>query len=743
MQQNSNLIDGIITISDKFDINAATSSVEFSPYFGHIGEEYVLSFINLQNVKSITSFTYNTLNATDNKYLSAYYRISRDQSSWTEWKELATVVDDFPIIDSKDKLFLDVKWIRIGSNIVGSLRLLNYSIIGKLERNISDDGVNLRPGNIEVIKPPYIYKVFNINNIEIISSTGIVGVDIKYRYSQDNSRSWSNWEPFTKENITTVRINPIRFFQIEYSITNTSGSNISIQDINLIGDFQNVSKDYFKTNLYGIRDCCQSNLLGIYDTNGNFIPNTNLNNGGGISGGSCDSSNMLSSMTDANKALLYNPYAQGEAINLLSKLSTDAQQIFGFKVFYFVTDADKNGQDHTLNEYQLYNISCKGDIKASVDQNKFPDSQIIMNQFDLNLFESMEVHITKQQFKEVFGPQRRPSKEDFIYFCDINRMFIVDHAQQFRNFNNAAVYYKLILKKYNQKSNVQAGNKEVKNLLNQLTKNSTIDELFGIEQSQDKAAVANKDQFKTLTKDPIRLELLVTIDKELIENSSNIISKSNYDLMSVTQSTTAVTYRNLDSVLKTSGNIGYTIWFSINNYIIDEVYNFFNYYDDTNSIGFKINLSNDNISVVLNSSTYNYNLTGATYSDTIGLDENTWYCYVANIDQRNRKLEQYIYKRNVDVESDASKLNSTILREVYTNTQDIIPVEYELENINGEILGSDMKATNLRMFIDVIPQETHNKILNQNIIRDDSKYLIFADNANMRLVLPNMPLGNE
>src|ERR1035437_10119352 len=291
MQQNSNLIDGIITISDKFDINAATSSVEFSPYFGHIGEEYVRSFINLQNVKSITSFTYNTLNATDNKYLSAYYRISRDQSSWTEWKELATVVDDFPIIDSKDKLFLDVKWIRIGSNIVGSLRLLNYSIIGKLERNISDDGVNLRPGNIEVIKPPYIYKVFNINNIEIISSTGIVGVDIKYRYSQDNSRSWSNWEPFTKENITTVRINPIRFCQIEYSITNTSGSNISIQDINLIGDFQNVSKDYFKTNLYGIRDCCQSNLLGIYDTNGNFIPNTNLNNGGGISGGSCDSSN--------------------------------------------------------------------------------------------------------------------------------------------------------------------------------------------------------------------------------------------------------------------------------------------------------------------------------------------------------------------------------------------------------------------------------------------------------------------
>jgi hypothetical protein len=58
-----------------------------------------------------------------------------------------------------------------------------------------------------------------------------------------------------------------------------------------------------------------------------------------------------------------------------------------------------------------------------------------MNQFDLNLFDTMEAHITKQQFKEIFGPQRRP-KEDF---CNVNRMYQVDHAQQFRSFNNAAL----------------------------------------------------------------------------------------------------------------------------------------------------------------------------------------------------------------------------------------------------------------------------------------------------------------
>lgn len=745
MQQISNTLDGILIISDKFDVNAPTYSVDYTPYFSNISSEYMLSFTNLQGVKKITKFSYDTLGSTDNRYLKAYYRISRNEIEWTQWMELKTIVDNFPIIDPKDPLYLDVKWIREGSNSIGVIKLLEYNIQCELERDVVDgeSAINLKPGESVIMKAPYIYKVFKITDIEIIPNIG-TDVEIKYRFSQDSSRTWSRWEPFTKENITTVRINPIRFFQIEYSITNNSSSNISIQDINLIGDFQNVSQDYFKTNLFGIRECCQSNLFGTYDSNGNFIPNTNLNGGGGISGQSCDpSTGALKPMTDEEKAQLYNPYAQNTAVNLLNKLSSDAQQIFGHKVIYFVTDPDKRGQDHSLNEYQLYNVVCEGEIKVSVEGNNFPDSQIVMNQFDLNLFETMEVHITKQQFKEVFGPQRRPSKEDFLYFCNLNRMYQVDHAQQFRNFNNSAVYYKLILKKYTQKANVQAGNQDIKNTLEQLTNNSTIDQLFGLEQTGDKAAVANKDQFKPLTKDPIRLEYNVEIDKELIENSTSIISKSNYDLSSITMGLSAVKYKNIDPVIKVSDNIGYTIWFNLHNYVMDETYNLFNYYDSVNSLGWRANLINDNIVINLNSSTYSFNLTGTTTPDTIGLEEGVWYCYVLNIDQRDRKLSQYIYKRNVDDESDAQNLSSTVLRQIYKDQMDIVPVEWELEGINGEILASDMKVTNIRLFIDIIPEEEHNKILNQYVIRDDSKYLVFADNANTRLYLPSIPLGNE
>jgi hypothetical protein len=721
-------LDGTINIFDSYDISAPIGLIDSTPIFINIGDEFILSISNIQNLIKFNKFNFEALGITENRLLKTYYRISRDGNKWTDWLDLNSYFDNFPVIDPMESFFIDIKWIRDGDSKIGTIKLIEYNISGKIDRNeVQGDETYLVKSNDKlVIKPPFVYKVFSLSDIEIISSD-LTDVVIKYRISQDNSRSWSNWEFFTKENISTLKISPIRFFQIEYSIENNSSNNFKIYDINLIGDFQNVSKDYFKTNLFGIRECCQSNILGGCDD-------------GGLGVG-CDNDGVNRQLTEEDKKNFFNPYQQNKAIELLSKLTSDAEQIFGHRVLYFATDADKKGQDHILHEYQLYNVVCDGEIKVSVEGNNFPDSQIVMNQFDLNLFETMEVHITKEQFKKTFGPQRRPSKEDFLYFCDLNRMYQVEHAQQFRSFNNAAVYYKLILKKYSQKANVQAGNSTIAEKISQLTKNSTIDELFGIEQSQDKAAVANKDQFKPLTKDPIRMDYYATIDKELIENGSTIISKSNYDLSSVDFLKTAVKYKNIDPVLKVSDNIGYMLWFNIHNYISNEVYNFFDYYDETNSLGWKVQLINDSISVKVNSDEYIYNLTGNITSGVEALEEDTWYCYVLNIDQRNRKLEQYVYKRNVDDEEDAPQLISTKLRLVYEDIQEYVPVSFELESISGQLIGSDMKVTNIRLFLDVLNKDSHTKILNQYVLGDDSKYLIFADNATTRLYLPNMPLG--
>jgi len=697
---------GVITITHSYNTLSGASASDATPYFYEPEDEYIISFIQLEKVESFETFNYVASGLLESCYLETQYRVSRNGNNWTTWFELNSEIKNFPPFDPLDQMYIDIKFIRKGTKLDGEIRLISFELNGKLLQDTSNENIIIQSGKQGIIKSPFIFKVFSVTDIEIISSNNLTNVDFLYRFSQDNSRTWTNWEPLTKENISTVRINPIRFFQVEYLIINNSNSPVKIQDINLIGDFQNVSQDYAKTNLYGIRDCCQSYLLGssngVLDANGNLIANTT----GVLDAQSCTTGNILKPMTDDDKSKLYNPYQQTAAMNLLNRLSNDSIEVFGWRVKYFVTDPDGKGIDYSLHEFQLYNIVCEEEIKVAVENNQFPDNQIVMNQFDLTLFDSFEIHITKESFKAAFGVQRRPSKEDLLYFCDINRMFIVDHAQQFRNFNNAAIYYKVVLKKYNKSANVIAGNTEINDKIKELTKNTTIDELFGVENRQDKQAIANKPQLQTLTRDPIRLEYKADIVKDLIENSTTIISKQHYDFSNLlyngfqvaTQSVTAVTYKSIDSRIKVSDNIGFFMWFNLNNYILDETYNFFTNYDSVNNLGWKTNLINDNIVLNINSDTYTFSFTGSTYS-TSDLYENVWYCYVLNIDQRTRKLNQWIYKRSVEIDSEdqAKYLSSTKLEKVYYDSQTFIPVDFELVGIDTKIFASDMKATNIRL----------------------------------------------
>lgn len=736
----------IIIISDTFDITSATAS-NASPTFSVIGEEVTFSFLALENISKLKSFSYDALGVTDTRYLTTTYRLSRNNSSWTPWMILDSTFSNYPPLDPKDLLYVDIKFTRSGTNTVGVIKLIEYEIQGLLDLPVADgeSTIKLEPGAKITIKSPFVYKVFKITDIELIAKGATASLDMKYRFSQDVGKLWSQWEPLTKENISTVRINPIRFFLIEYLLENKSSSTIYIYDLNLIGDFQNVSQDYFKTNLLGIRECCQSQMIAD-SNNGTNAGNVgsdgtiNYNTSGQLTGPNSCSVNIFAPLTDEEKSKLFNPYQQDQALELLNKISNDTTAVFGHKVDYFATNPDKKGIDYTFHEYQLYNYDCYGVMNVSVDNNQFPDSQIAMNQFDLALFDSFEVHITKQDFKQVFGPHRRPAKEDFMWFCDLNRMFIVEHAQAYKNFNNASVYYKIFLKKWNQKANVIPGDKSIADKVRQLAKNSTIDELFGIENDQDKESIANKDQFKTLTKDPIRLEYFVNIEKELIENSVNIISKSHYDMSSVDYQSDAIVYRSMDNVIKISDNISYTSWFSINNYTANEIFNLITHYDIVNNLGYQIDLQADVFKFKLNDDLYEWGLNGATFS-TAQLEEEVWYCYLINVDQRQRKINQYLYKRNVEDESEASSLPDTKLKLLFSVEMDMNPVAFEFENIPMKVTGSDMKLTNIRIFTDIIPVTEHNKILNQAIIRD-SQYLVFADNANTRLTLPNYPLND-
>ena len=745
IQVNSDFTTGTITISEEYNFSASPSTIDATPYFNHIGDDYIISLINLKSVLSMDTFQYQTSGSLETRYLEPYYRVSRDGNKWTDYltfssnsynsydpTESIIEITNFIPFDPVYDMWVDIKFTRVGDKSDGYIQLLGFTMSGTLKVNEITSNVGISPGQEVIIRPPYIFKIFKISDLQVATASG-GSLDISYRFSQDNSRTWSKWEPLTKENITTVRINPIRFFQIEYLVSNSGTQSASIIDINLIGDFQNVTLDSQKTNVYGIRECCPS----TQDSSATS---------GYLTSDGCNIGNTLSPLTSDQISKLWNPYAQTQALAVLNKMSNDAVEIFGHPVEYFVTDPDGRGIDYSIHELGLFNIVCFDQIKVSVDQNQFPDNQIMMNQFDLSLFDSFEVHITKDSFKALFGTERRPSKEDLVYFCELNRLFIVDHAQQFRSFNNYAIYYKVVLKKYNKSANVIAGNKTVKDRISQLTDNSTIDELFGIENKLDKKSVANTPQLQVLTKDPIRVDIDDSlIVRGLIENSSTIISKQHYDfstyLLNNGPGGVAVRYKNMNSTFKVSDNIGFMLWFNINNYIEDETYNFFNYYDSVNNLGWSVNLLNDSINVIINSSTYSFKLSATP--GVSALAENVWYSYVLNVDQRNRQITHYIYKRNTDDESRASYLRSTALQLVYTFTESMDPQFYQLVNIDATILVSDLLITNIRLFTDIIPQDQHNKILNQAIIGVDSKYLVFGDNANIRLFLPNFPLNTE
>lgn len=715
---------GYLEISDVY---AATASGLTDSYliFNDTVTAHSIYVTNVSGVEKLKTFNYNSTGETSTRYLITTYRISRDGVKWTTYLPLNKSIDNFTAWSGDYKFYIEIKFTREGSSTSGSITLLNWTLLGNTQRNLiktETATATLTAGQNIIYKPPYVYKVFKITDIEVIANNS--NYTISYRYSQDYGRTVTNWTNFTKENIISERITPIRFFQIEYLIEATN--NVKIYDINLIGDFQNVTNDSKKTNVYGSREDCNCLILGLVST-----PDTAQRTDVIVNG---DQSQKLYQLSSQDKANLFKPYKIPEAVNLLTKLSNDVNEIVGHDVVYFLTDPDKNGTDYTFHEYQLLNYVCDEQLKVSVDNNQFPDNQITMNQFDLSLFEAFEIHVPKDAFKNAFGVEKRPSKDDFLWFCELNRLYQVEHAYAFKYFNNTSTYYKIALKKYVQKANVIGANESMTEKVAKLTQNSTINDLFGLENELDKKASSNIEQFKTQSRDLLRYEILADIDRELIENSSNIISKTNYDLSSIKYLTTALIYRNFKNVFAISDNISYTSWFNINVVNLGKYYNFINYYDDINSQGFTINKLNNNFIIKLNTTTYTFTL-------STDLLISVWYGLVLNIDQRSKALSLSIYKRDVEDEADAGKLNSTKLDLVYSQQLSLVPQSITIDNsIAANILASNMRITNIRLFTDIIPQKAQDKILNQQIIGKDTKYLIFADNANERIITDYMPL---
>jgi hypothetical protein len=291
---------------------------------------------------------------------------------------------------------------------------------------MTDSVVSLVESNKPIVlEPKDTYKVYKIDDFQVIIK-GLIDendLDIKYRFTQDGGYNFTKWETLTKENLqyTSSKLNDLRFAKIQYLITKNASSktNIIIYDIILIGDFQNVTADNLKSNRYGLREDC---ITQISKKNDSATITNNLIYKGETNGLSCYSSNdnkkILANLTTTNNANdgLWNPYKQAPQVTqFFNFLANQTNGIFGWDVEYYKTDPDKNGIDFQLHEYGLFNVTQKDIIKIIVPENQFPDNTIQINQYDLDLFNTFEIHILKDVFKNSFGEEERPAKNDMIF----------------------------------------------------------------------------------------------------------------------------------------------------------------------------------------------------------------------------------------------------------------------------------------------------------------------------------------
>lgn len=702
-----------------FLIVATTSNWDFLA-----GDVRIFTIEDLENIEKIQNFEYQQSGNTQWRTFDVTYRISSQSVPLTAWLPLSKEPQNFPPSNPLEPTTVEVKFERVGESTSYNLALKGFSIKFAVTRNILAQGgvAHLNPQNSsQIIKPKDIYKVFKLEHFETITSGDTDNLSIKWRWSQDYGRSVSRWEPLTRENIKSAKINPIRFFQVEYLLEYSGTDSVNLYDINLLGDFQNVTLDAQKTNLLSLREdctCIKLELVGGVSASQEQLQTEMLNK-------TCSSSGLYR-MDQKDIDRLYKPYQLNPLVEFWNKLANDTNQVFGHEIYYFLTDPDKKGIDYTFGEYQLYNYVCDGLLKVSVEGNKFPEDNMTINQFDLSLFDSFEIHILKEDFKKIFGVEKRPGKEDFLWFCEINKMFIVEHAREQRQLNNASVYWKVMLKKYSQSASLQPVNQQIKDKLDRLTKNSTIEELFGKELEDDKRSTANKPELKTLSQEKIRLDVKSPIEREIIHNSTFVISKSHYQMNRLTPGTEAVVYHNMQNTFTKGDNFSFFAWFSINLIpVVKTNFNLLHYWDGSQNQGIKININQTSSDVVIS---------GLTYSLPVsGLLNDTWYCFLVNVDQRIGTIEQFLYKRVGQTEQENSRISSIELNLLFSNSLTLTRKFIEIEDTRAKILASNMKLTNIRLFSDIIPKEKHSEILSLSKIGNDSKYLIFADNANQRI----------
>jgi len=802
----------------------------------HPGDTLKLSMPSGQcfrNIKTFDGYTDTRSGETSSVYLKVFYRYK--YSTDIDWSD-PLPIENLPTMEvcSRKCLLLELLYFRLddgGPNSGVTITLTNPSVNGTYTLTKNDAFVILTKNDPnQILEMGDFLKIFSLSDFNVISTPRYnTAFTIKYRFSQDRKLSWTEWEPLTKENISTVHFDSTRFVELQYLFQlNPGNSSVKIYEVILYGDFQNVSANGMKLNLFGLKENCINIAFPTASINeatsgiDTKTPTTNAKSPDSTSmtllkeaseyqlmmnwvtyGLACYSNpvtvnnqsvtDVITAQNDANSAGFWNPYEFGKITEWQNMLATQIAQMLGMVVEYHLTDPDGNGIDKVIYEQQLYNIIDMKTIKVLVPDNKFPENQIVINQFNLDLFETFKVHILKSDFKKIFGITKRPGQQDILYFCQINRMFIVKHAQIHKDVMNAGIYYDVVLEKYEKRANIINRIEESKTRIEELTRNTTIDELFGFEQDNDKEKIANKTQLKPQSFEPIRsvVNARTLTKKEDIYNGGIKMIESYYDFSNVAQTEFAIQYKKADNNVKVSDNRSFIFWFNLpNDYNVGKAISkkmiagydvssnkyvmlnnltgdtYISSSDSyTNNIGYKVWIQSNKIYFMINS---------VVHLMEVNIMTNVWYGLLINMDQRQRTCSMKLVRRNAsitivlfnpdtyekleldyindavdiayeirnngfkpvdNVETTSTEVNPSFIEVKSYSVSDVELASFT-HDIDFSIPGSKMKLSNIRVMNDLVRSDVEQVVLNELIIKD-AQHLIMGDNATKHIFTTN------
>ena len=715
------------------------------------GQSYIIQhFPAIQNMNELISWEHVIYGEDQDNYFDVQYRYSIDTVNWSAWQIMPNDFNNFNNPNS-DNIWFQIQYTAITDGIK-QLQLNEIIINGTRKIDEIFEPIELINNDVKIYTVQDTYKVFTLEDFKIYMSTGNINdLIIYYRFTQTQGRKWSEWTPLTKENLQKTRVERLKFCNFQFSFQNIGTSTIGIFDLELIGDFQNITADYKTSAKLGLKSQCNPLAIKPAPTgpcnDDSEEPSTCIPCSEALTPWNDDIENC--SVNCSNYIQINDRTLWQEQIKLNQIMNDFVSQVNSWKATYLLTDADGKGIDHVLHEQQIHNVIAMKDINIIIPDNQFPVDNLNFSGFDLDLIQSFEIHILKSTFKNTFGVEFRPSKRDVLYICDINQLWEVEQMFNKRGFMNAEFYYRVLMKKYNTNTSRQFANttdgQNAKSFVDKLTKHTTLDQLFGIDvdnnikqntKNIDNNTVINPSQQYTATSLlTIRKNMTDTkIIDDLIWNASLTIAKSKYEFPIKSKDIKLVEYNTLDNIVGKADNRAISFWLNTTNYDPTWKWNILNNYDETNFIGYKINIIQNALTVTLNSNTYQLPLNG--------FNINTWYCFLINIDQVQQKLELAIYTRQNENGAILTNNKLVLFNKLLF---DIIPNEFTHDKeiyIGGiDTLTTNTPnpnlwyLTNLRVYNQIINKNDRNTVLNQNVI-SDAQLTILVDNAEKILTLP-------